>query len=310
MPPARPPQTRTRGCSPARPSSCSTHIPRLALAAWNGSSGPKRPFLETHRFSGQDKPGPRFLLKAPSPHRTPQVPVSLLLSSLGWRGDELRGSGSGRRLPAASRTSSPSPRAADRARPAHWDGPAQAAGTRGLFWVGRQVPPLPWPVPPPSRPCWAWAPLACGSSGPRPRPRHTRGPCGASPGSPRAQARGVLRLGLASDRRTEAALRAERATNPKAQLEASPALAPCRPERPRTLTYVGELALRTQGHAECGGRRRLGRVVARGRPARGVGVSPLLGVLLALELVPVGGGGWSGWAAARGVGAGLAGAGL
>lgn len=77
-----------------------------------------------------------------------------------------------------------------------------------------------------------------------------------------------------------------------------------------TLTYIGELTLRTQGHGECRGGRRLAPVVRFGQPASGVGVSPLLGILLGLELVPVGGSGWSGWAATRGIGAGLAAAGL
>lgn len=144
-----PPTNTDWGRCPASPSSCSTNVPHLALsagrrhaglAAWNSPSGTRWPFLETYRFARQDKPGPWFLLKAPSPHRTPQVPVSLLLSSLSWRGDRLRGTGSGRRpsssVPervASFRPRSPSPQAVDRAHPAHsegpalqgWDGPAQ-----------------------------------------------------------------------------------------------------------------------------------------------------------------------------------------
>lgn len=70
--------------------------------------------------------------------------------------------------------------------------------------------------------------------------------------------------------------------------QGEPPCSPCRSERPRTLTYVGELALCAQGHGESRGRRQLRLVVGLGQPADGVRVSPLLGVLLGLQLVPAG----------------------
>lgn len=57
----------------------------------------------------------------------------------------------------------------------------------------------------------------------------------------------------------------------------------------RTLTYVGELALGTQGHGQCWGGRQLGLVVGLGQATDGVGMPPLFGIFLGLQLVPADG---------------------
>lgn len=71
-------------------------------------------------------------------------------------------------------------------------------------------------------------------------------------------------------------------------LQGDPCFIPC--QWLKALTYVGKLALCTQGHGEGRGGRQLGRVVGFRQPPDGMGMSPLLGVLLGLKLVPGGGG--------------------
>lgn len=91
-------------------------------------------------------------------------------------------------------------------------------------------------------------------------------------------------------------VRVQQAVKPQAQLACLRLQA--RPASPHatagdgrmTLTYVGQLALCTQGHGQRGGRRQLRLVVRLGQPPDGVGVASLLAVLLGGELVPVGGG--------------------
>lgn len=72
-------------------------------------------------------------------------------------------------------------------------------------------------------------------------------------------------------------------------LQGDPCFISCHSRQPATLTYVGKLALCTQGHGEGRGGRQLCLVVRFGQPADGVGVPSLLGLLLGLELIPVGG---------------------
>lgn len=59
------------------------------------------------------------------------------------------------------------------------------------------------------------------------------------------------------------------------------------PLQPRPLTYVGELALCTQGHGQRRGGRQLRLAIGFGQPTDGMGVSPVLGLLLGWKLVPV-----------------------
>ena len=69
-------------------------------------------------------------------------------------------------------------------------------------------------------------------------------------------------------------------------LQGEPRLVSCHSERLQILTYVGKLALCTQGHGESRGGWQLCLVVGFWKPTGSVGVPPLLGLLLGLKLVP------------------------
>lgn len=69
-------------------------------------------------------------------------------------------------------------------------------------------------------------------------------------------------------------------------LQGEPCFTSCHSEGPQTLTYVGKLALCAQGHGERRRGRQLCLVVGFWKSADGVGVPPLLALLLGLKLVP------------------------